>query len=124
MIIRAYTADDYATLACWWEAHGWPAIEPKMLPTTGVIADEKAAGFLYQTDSKVAWMEWIVADPAASDRGPAIDAVISSLSEIAADMGFELILTSVKHPGLIQRYINNGFTKGDESMTNLHRRYE
>jgi len=64
---RRLTEKDYNTIVEWWKS--WPEWEPlsqEMLPengTGGIIIEKEGepivAGFLYGTNSKIAWMEWI-----------------------------------------------------------------
>jgi hypothetical protein len=94
-----------------------------MLPAVGFIVPDTAAGFLYRTDSAIAWIEWIVANPAAPklQRSEALNLIISSLTEAARTMGFKAIFTSAHHPGLIGRFKEHGFTETDSAVTHLIR---
>ena len=68
---RRLTEKDYSTIVEWWKS--WPEWEPlaqEMLPengTGGIIIEKEGepivAGFLYGTNSKIAWMEWIISNP-------------------------------------------------------------
>ena len=116
----------------WWEAHGWPALPLKLLPKLGVITEDDGhkycAGWLYQTDSKVAILEWIVANPNAprKPRSKAVDLVIETLCKHAKDLGFETIFSSLvpKQERLIKRYETQGFIVSDRDMTNVVKRIE
>ncbi len=114
---------DYQTICSWWEKHNWPKIPLVMLPQTGYIIDNVCAGFLYQTDSNIAWLEFIISNPdiTKENRSKALDILIDKLSETARGLGFTTIFTSSNHPSLINKYENNGFTKADFNMTNLMR---
>lgn len=71
----------YETFLGWAEGHSFSALPLEALPTTGVVAriGEKpvAMGFLYQTDSAIGWLEWIMVDPQV--RGPARDEAINGV---------------------------------------------
>lgn len=124
MTARAFTPADYAEVASWWEAQGWPVIPPEMLPGTGVVVPGLAAGFLYKTDSAIAILEFVVANPASDkmERRAALDAVIEALLAYAALVGARAVFTSCQHPSLLARYQNHGFQITDTGMTNLIRR--
>lgn len=124
MNIRPYEIHDYMTLFDWWTAHKWTAPAIDMLPRVGLVVDDICAGFLYQTDSKIAWLEFIVSNPKSDKykREEALDLLISSCINQAKDMGFKAIFTSVKHPKLKERYVQHGFTVGDEGTTEMFRR--
>ena len=123
MTKRPYTSLDYKMLTKWWVDNDWTPVAEDCLPKTGLIVDECAAGFLYATDSNIAWLEWVVADKFAEKlkRSRAIDALIYELCEAARIQGFKLIFTSVKHDRLEKRYLNQGFNKGDTGVTQMIR---
>ncbi len=79
------------------------------------------AGFLYLTNSKAAWCEWIVADfnYREPDRVDAIRFLIRALVEIAKQNGFTYIYTTVKNKGLISKYEDCGFIKGDSNSQEM-----
>jgi hypothetical protein len=118
---------DYAHVSAWWQAQNWPVIPQEMLPSTGLIVESEgeklAAGFLYKTDSKIAWLEFLVGNPESDKmkRRQALDALIQGLCDEARESGFTRIFTSAQHPGLIERYKGHGFMETDKNMTNLVR---
>lgn len=123
----AYTPEFYPILAKWWNDHDWPAIPQDALPKTGIVITNEenpiVAGFLYKTDSTMAWMEYIVAD-AKSDkmiRSEALDMLIDCLLFIAKENGFKTVFTSSVHPSLIARKQKHGFIVGDTNTTQLIR---
>lgn len=124
MIFRNYINSDYWTLASWWNAHNWPCPDQEMLPETGFIVEDVCAGFLYKTDSKIAWLEFIISNPKIEKekRTQSLDLVISALCEEAKKLGFKVIFTSVQHKKLIQRYENHGFIVADNDMKNMVKR--
>jgi len=113
----------YDTICSWWEKHQWPKIPLTMLPQTGYIVDDLCAGFLYQTDSNIAWLEFIISNPESTkdDRSKALDILIDRLSEDARGMGFTMIFSSINHSNLINKYEKNGFNIADKNMTNMVR---
>lgn len=129
--VRDYNKlQDYPVLAGFWRAQGWSPVPAQDLPPTGVVIEDEetgtllAAGFLYKTDSSIAWLEFIVGNPKA-DRTPrrlAVDLVITRLTEHAKQSGFRNVFSSLEHKGLIRRYKNHGFVETDKEMTNLIKR--
>lgn len=126
MKLRLYVPEDHATLAKWWEGHGWPVLSPAVLPKLGVVAGnddgDVAAGFAYMDNSVgVAMMEWVVTNPAASPmqslRG--INAVVEFLKAEVKALGYGVMLTSCRQPGLVKLYERQGFSKTDEGVTHL-----
>lgn len=121
MKIRPFEITDYLTLHNWWKEYDWQSIPLKSLPQTGFIIDDYCAGFLYKTDSDIAWLEWIVSNKNANkkEKSQALDLLITTLTETAKTNGFRVIFTSVAHKGLTEKYKTLGFKETDSRMTNL-----
>lgn len=121
--LRTFEASDYSDVASWWKAHNWPVLPIEALPKLGFIVPGVCAGWLYETDSTLCWLEWVVSNPLTSkeERSVALDEVISSLLSRAKELGFKQVFTTVVHPKLVDRYKNHGFVVTDQAMTNLIR---
>lgn len=127
MDIRIVTEDSYKSVLCkWWADWRWTAPSFDMLPSTGVIVsidgNDICAGFLYQTDSKMAWVEYIISNFEYKDREnrkKAIEFLINVLSELGKDNGFKYLYTSLKSKSLIERYANCGFITGDDNCQEM-----
>lgn len=120
MEVRPYKREtDYPTLAQWWNAHKeWTAIPVDILPEIGAVVEGVCAGFLYRTDSKIAWIEWIISNPESEPavRARGLDLVIEALLGIAKDLGFVSVFSAVKHPKLLERYKQFNFIETDRDM--------
>ena len=118
---RIITKEDHATLAKWWQSWGWPVTPIDCLPRYGVIADNTAAGFLYNTDSKLCWIGWLVTNKSKSipERSESINAVLKALEAKAKEIGKQGIFTFTAKPSLIRRHLAHGYTLGDEGVTQL-----
>lgn len=114
---------DYEMLAKWWLHHGWGDVPAIILPKEGFIVNEICAGFIYQTDSKIAWIEYIVSDPASEKeyRAQSLDILIDNLIKRAKELGFLVAFATLEHPALIERYKKHGFVIGDSKVTNMIR---
>lgn len=124
MEIRPYKSDDYDKIKGWWESYGWPPVQPHMLSSTGMVVEDLCAGWLYQTDSSIALLEWVVGNPAADkeERGKAIDFLIETATKLAKLNGFKLMFTFTNSKKLINRMNeNHSFIITDTNMTNLVR---
>lgn len=124
--LRYVIKDDYSnTLTKWWESWGWNPPPYDMLPSNGFIISKNGvdicAGFIYSTDSKASWLEYIVSNKEYkdSDRASAIEMLINCLSAKAKEMGFKYIYTSLKNKPLIKKYENCGFMKGDSNCQEM-----
>jgi hypothetical protein len=123
-LVRAYTPSDYKDLEQWWKDQNWDPVPPSILPDLGFIVPGVAAGFLYTTNSTVAWMEWIVANPKKTFeiRDEALNAVLKTIESRAKELGFSTILISTSNKRLLERLVNShNYVIADKSMTNLAR---
>lgn len=123
--IRPLTYEDYDdTLKGWWADWGWKAPTRDFLPDDGVggimVLDDDVpvcAGFMYATNSRVAWVDWIVSNKQyrkKPHRGEAIKLLVSTLSDISKNLGNKYCYALIKHQSLIETYKELGYTKGDE----------
>lgn len=117
---------DYPVVTQWWKAQEWPVIPRRVLPPVGIMVDDDkgkklAAGWLYQTDTPISWIEWVVGNPEvdADTRGEAIDTLIDALKQKANQALKPVIYTSTSHPKFRDRLTKHGFVITDINMTNL-----
>jgi hypothetical protein len=119
---------DYVDAVTYWKQQKWPAVPLDLLPQVGIVAldgDRKIAfGWLYQTDSKFALVEFVLGNPNVDWelRDEGVQLVINRLCEEAKERGFTSIFSSIGHKRLIEKYKSNGFRVTDENMTNFIRR--
>lgn len=128
MKTRALTELDYPMLCEWGRWFRFDIPQQKFLPNNGlggimITKDgiDICAGFLFFTNSKIAWLEFVVSNPKyrETDRNQAIEFLINQLVYIAKDKGFEAIFTSVKHPNLIKKFENIGFVTGSNNTKEM-----
>ena len=99
---RKIKEEDWSILEEWWS--GWPdsLAPPKdSLPgngTDGIIIEDNGkpviAGFIYQTNSKLAMLEGLISDPNYKDRKKrdvAVHTLLLCLQEAAKIMGYKYI---------------------------------
>jgi len=129
MEVRFLDDHDYDVLAQWWKDWRWSAPPKDMLPQDGrgglmvsKDGEDICAGFVYFTNSKTAWIEYIVSNfqYRQDDRKEAIELLINSLVEVAAETnGTKYFYTSLKNDNLINRYAECGFQKGSSKCTEM-----
>lgn len=123
MTLKVYENEHYEILVDWWKKQDWQALPADMLSPTGFISyDEEtpiAAGFLYNTDSNWAVIEWVVGNPDVDHekRSEGLDLVLNGLLITAEGLGKKYIQTIVEHKRLIERYKNFKFMETDKNMT-------
>jgi hypothetical protein len=112
-------------MLCYWWKHypGWQAIAPENLPKVGFVIegeeDPICAGFLYQTDSAVCWLEWIVTNPKikAREKYDAISYLIDVICDEARGLGFKVIYTSSNQSGLMKLLKRKDILPTDTGVT-------
>ncbi len=125
--IRPLLDEDYETILVeWWKQWGWKPPQKDFLPESGLMVldgDEPVcAGFIYTTNSGVAWVDWIVSSKTyrkKPTRSQAIEWLIFNLEQLAKNTGHKYVYALIKHKGLISVYEKLGFTKGDSYNTEL-----
>lgn len=128
-VIRPLNESDYKTLSEWWEDWGWDPVEKDFLPDDGkggmmiLDGDEPVcAGFIYATNSKVAWVNWIVSNMnyrKKPQRKQAIGLLIESLNELCKRNGFKYVFSNNNNNLLIDHFLKLGYAKGCENSTEL-----
>lgn len=127
---RLLNENDYdEILVNWWKDWGWDAPTKDFLPENGkgglIIFDGKdpiCAGFIYMTNSGVAWVDWIISSKTYTDknnRKEAIYLLIESLTLIAKNSGAKYSYALIKHKGLIKTYEESGYTQADSYSTEM-----
>lgn len=123
-IVRPLYDSDYdSILVGWWKMWGWEPVEKDFLPDNGkggiIVYDEDVpicAGFIYTTNSKVAWVDWIISNKEyrkKPQRSEAIELLVQSLTNICKNTGHKYSYALIKHSGLVDTYKKLGYTKGD-----------
>ena len=116
---RALEELDWDIMPLWWKWWRWPEVNRSVLPLNGLggIMVYKnnipiAAGFLYLSNSEVAWLDWIVSNPEYKDedRKQALELLINTLEEVAKQQGYSVIITITKSKHLIDTHKKMGYT--------------
>lgn len=128
--IRALIDSDYDDFLCeWWSKWKWDAPAKDFLPDNGkggfVVTDEGVpicAGFLYITNSKVSWVDWIISNPdyrKKPHRKQAMILLIDTLTNVSKNLGNRYVYALIKHPSLIETYKQVGYVKGDTYQSEM-----
>lgn len=128
--VRPLNEKDYDDLlVSWWKDWGWEPPKRDFLPEDGkggilvMDGDEPVcAGFLYVTNSKVAWVDWIVSNKQyrkKPERSQAISFLVETLTNICKSTGHMYSYALIKHPGLASTYEKLGYVKGDGRINEM-----
>ena len=114
---------DYDNILCgWWKDWRWTPPSRDFLPDNGmggfIVYDGDipvCAGFMYDTNSKAVWCDWIISNINYRDRQRrryALEMLISKISNEAALLGKKYIYALIKNQPLINTYKKVGFVEG------------
>ena len=119
MNTRTLTGSDYEILSDWWKAWGWPVMAKDMLPdngTGGIMVENKGenivAGFLYWSNSKLVWLDWIISNPNADKkiRKQAIEMLILTAEQMVKDAGSKYIMSISRSNSLLKIHEKIGWS--------------
>ena len=122
--IRPLGETDYEDiLVGWWKDWKWTPPLKDFLPSDGkggvMVLDNDipvCAGFVYMTNSKVAWVDWIISNKEYKkkpQRKEALDLLITTLTNICKDTGNKYCYALIKNKSLIKTYETLGYTAAD-----------
>jgi len=122
MIVRPLKDTDYETLCVFWKDWNMEPPLKDFLPQNGeggimVMDGEEpiCAGFMYATNSKVAWVDWIVSSKTyrkKPQRKEAIELLITTLTTIAKNLGYVYAYSLTDNKILENTFEKLGYTKG------------
>lgn len=124
LIVRKLNDTDYDNILLgWWKDWNWEAPLKDFLPDNGeggiIVFDEETpicAGFMYVTNSKAVWIDWIISNKeyrVKPKRKEAITLLIDTLGIVSKNLGGKYAYALIKHKGLIDTYKELGYIKGD-----------
>lgn len=118
----------YAIVEKWWNSHGSYPPKPEYLPDNindwlFVVENDTraAAGFMYQSNSKICIFEFVVCNPALDKetRDKALDKLIKLSIDWKEKNNYGLIYSSIGINKYIKRLEDNGFVKVDTGQTHM-----
>lgn len=129
MNIVVYNHDKHYNMLCeWWAAHSWTAPAPNFLSDTGIIIQNESgkcllAGWIYETNSAVALLEFIVGNPdhTKEERDGAFMALIETVEKYLKHRNFGAIFISTENKALMKRLEKCNFKKTDQNVCNFIR---
>ena len=132
--IRSLLDTDYQEiLVSWWEQWNWVAPEKDFLPDDGkggmIVFDGDTpicAGFIYVTNSKVAWVDWIVSNKEYRIKGKrkeAIKILIESLTNVCKNIGSKYVFSNNNNRFLINYFVESGYIIGCKNSVELIKKF-
>lgn len=128
--INLIEENDYEKFCKWWKFWRWKPIKKELLPNNGLgglkITDENGidicVGFLYETNSGIAWIEFIVSNPEIKDakiRSEGRKNLIMYLTLHAENRGFKVVFSSLENENLISEFKENGYFESKNKTKEL-----
>lgn len=110
MRVREFLPEDYPVICGWLEKRGVPAPTIDHLPPVGWIVDDVCCGFLVQSDSGIAFVDFFVSNPDSSeeDRLAAYDMAWPITEKKARDLGFKMLGVYTKIPKVVAISMRHG----------------
>lgn len=126
MNVRKLNSTDYERILLkWWKDWRWTAPLKEMLPENGeggfIVYDGDTpvcAGFLYNTNSSMAWCEFIVSNFDYKDkkkRSDALSLLLYTIEQVARSIGKTYMYSVLKNPALIKKYKAHGYVEGESN---------
>ena len=123
--IRKLNKTDYDNILLkWWKDWRWTAPPKDFLPDDGeggfIVYDKDVpvcAGYIYITNSKVGWCDWIISNFNYKDktnRKKALNELIKILTHTLELSDCKYSYALIKSDSLIERYKENGYIEGDK----------
>jgi len=130
LTVRSLSETDYDnTLTKWWDAWGWTAPLKDFLPENGtgglMVMDGDVpvcAGYIYITNSKAAWCDWIISSKTyrkKPQRREALRMLVESLTDVCRAQGYKYTYALIKSNPLIEIYKSLGYTQGEKYSTEM-----
>ena len=119
MNTRTLTESDWETLSDWWKAWNWPVMAKDMLPdngTGGIMVENEGenivAGFLYWSNSKLVWLDWIISNPKVNRdiRQEAIKKLILTAEHMTKEAGSRYMMSISRSNSLLKIHEKIGWS--------------
>jgi hypothetical protein len=122
--IRPLGETDYEDiLVGWWKDWKWTPPLKDFLPSDGkggvMVLDNDipvCAGFVYMTNSKVAWVDWIISNreyKKKPQRQQALSLLIKTLTDTCKNSGNKFCYALLKNKSLTKTYEDLGYIAAD-----------
>lgn len=127
MSLKRVTSKDFPVIVHWYRQRKLTPPDPRALSDIGFIADGRAAGWLYLTNSNIAMIEGIISDPSSTPslRGESLDKLIGFMIDFSLQLGYTQILGITKHPNMEKKVKSKfGFKKLPHTVLYLDASYD
>lgn len=116
---RPVEVEDRDTINAWYAMRGLPELHEHLFPDVGYIVPGVGAGFIYQTDSSLCFIEGYISNPSSTkaQRKESFDHITNALIRAAKEHGFRSILAYTQNEEIAKRCERFQFQrKGDYTL--------
>lgn len=99
---------DLVNINSWWTKRGNDDMDLDLLPSLGFIVEDKAAVFVYTTNSKLCFLENLINNPDNKDDN-AINEVVQYAIEHIKSLGIKQIISYTSIPSVARKALDKGF---------------
>jgi len=128
--VRPLKNTDYEDVLCdWWRDWRWTPPARDFLPENGtggyMVYDNDfpvCAGFMYTTNSNVAWCDWIISNLNYKDRvkrKEALELLVNQITKVAERKGFKYSYALIKNKPLIETYKKLGYKEASSYTSEM-----
>jgi hypothetical protein len=118
--LEKFSFDEHFEEITRWFTH-WGLMSPKreMLSSNGIIVRDIACGFLYLTDSSMAFLDFYISNPKSKkeDRAKALSMITKNLIAWAKEYGVTNLLANSQIKTIQNLAVENGFQPYGLSLT-------
>lgn len=117
MTVEIYDHDKHlGKLTEWLASRNISVPDRRLFARFGLVIDDKAIGFLVQTDSAAAWIDHVAADPKAKDseRKQALELLFRLLEQEAFRKGYLMVTALAQLPVMRSKFTMRGYQKAGE----------
>ena len=118
MMIKIFEKEDYKTIEKWWIDHDQKPCPYNLLPSIGYIVNDMVAGFLYQTDSELCFIESLISDKKSDKekRSEALGHLFDNLKMSVEEMQYKRVILHTIHPKVKEWGSKYGFQPFNNSQ--------
>ena len=128
--IRPLNTNDYEDILIgWWRDWGFEPPAKDFLPSDGtggiMVLDGDVpicAGFMYATNSKIVWINWIISNKQYRKkpyRKQAINILLETLTNSSKEAGYKYVYAVIQNNGLVETYKQLGYFEGHKYTQEL-----
>lgn len=113
------TEEFYPVLEYWWQSHGFTPVGIEVLPQQVFVVSKGDTPiysmFLYETNSKLCWIAWQLANPEATkeDKSGGLDFLVKEVTRYAKEKGSVLAFTTSPVKPVQDSLLGAGYVEGD-----------